>query len=238
MPTRSDKKPQLSRKDAKAVQNQFKDQEAMASSPTGFAHESILKNFPDMKPGDVLRVKGIQPDQVNQLFLATKSPQLSLLEKRIAEFDIPAWPGQALFERVFVYRLPDQGADSETYIPGGAIVKAEMVHENQKARSPRGVIVSAGLGALDVMAAHGMQVGELVWISPHVAHRFDLGKDSSGHSIEFYFMNVGDIISSEDVLTRLSEEDLRVTCIEGEHRFYDASGTIERNDPSSSPDDI
>jgi hypothetical protein len=152
-----------------------------------------------------------------------------LLGKRIDEFSIPPWPGQALFERVVVFRVPDESAASETFIPDGRIVKVSSTRDRDEVRSPRGVVVSAGLRAMEILTDHGMQVGELVWLAPHLPYRFEVGKTKEGASIEFLFCNVGDIVLSEDLVNRV---------VHGKAAQYlDVSGK-KRKDPIANPDDI
>lgn len=133
-----------------------------------------------------------------------------LLMKRMLELDIPAWPGQACFERVIVYKIPDEASAGETFAADGVIIKPDNRRETDKDRSPRGIIVSAGLAAMDVLVSNGMEIGELVWFSPHVPYRFEVGKRADGAKLEFYFMNVGDIVLSEDILQRVVDEKLKL----------------------------
>jgi hypothetical protein len=149
------------------------------------------------------------------------------------ELDIPAWPGQACFERVIVYRIPDEGSASETFASDGVIIKPETRRETDKDRSPRGVIVSAGLAALDVLVSNGMQIGELVWFAPHVPFRFEVGKRSDGTKLEFYFMNVGDIVLSEDILQRVVAGDLKLGRTGSQHVYNDEP----RSEPTHAPDE-
>jgi hypothetical protein len=149
-----------------------------------------------------------------------------LLKARLREYDVPSWPGETPFARVLVYRIPDEAAASETFVPGGVIVKAETKRDVDIARSPRGIIVSAGLEAMDIMHDHGMALGDLVWIAPHSPYRFDFGKDEKGRSIEFYFLYVGDICLDEDVSARLADGTIKLaTNTDGKH-VYDWAGEM------------
>jgi len=171
---------------------------------------------------------------------------VELLAKRIGELGIPPWPAQAMFERVLIYRIPDEEAASETY-GETQILKPETRVAVDKSRSPRGIIVSAGLRALDIMRSNGMRLGELVWFSPHVPTRFEVAKDDGGQPVEFYFMNVGDVIMSEDVLERLvpdedGDSELVVTCNRqtGFRHTYLQDGAVSLGnfEPTHSPDEI
>ena len=154
-----------------------------------------------------------------------------LLSKRMQEFDIPPWPGEACFERVIVYCIPDRYAAREK-TEGGLYIPTQRV-DTDKARSPRGIVVSAGLKALDVLRSNGMDLGELVWFAPHVPFRYVVGTNGK-QDIEFKFMNVGDIVLSEDVLGKVLEGELVPTSINGKYTY---SG-VTRTDPTEFPDGI
>jgi hypothetical protein len=154
-----------------------------------------------------------------------------LLEKRVNELNIPAWPGQACFERVIIYRIPDEESASEK--TEGGLWKAPSRVDIDKDRSPRGVVVSAGLAAMDVLVSNGMQLGELVWFAPHVPFRFVVGRKNN-QDIQFYFMNVGDIVLSEDILQRAVDGDLKLERrMNGQH-VYNGE---QRAEPTHTPDE-
>jgi len=170
-----------------------------------------------------------------------------LLARRIAEHNIPPWPAQALYERVLIFRIPDNESAKETIGETG-LYKPETRVDIDKNRSPRGVVVSAGLRALDILRCQGMELGELVWFAPHVPFRFRTSANGV-QDVEFYFMNVGDIIMSEDVLGRLApaegEEKAELEIVCGKttgfrHMMLDTATLSVRAlaDPTHSPDEI
>ena len=161
----------------------------------------------------------------------------ALLMQCMKEFNIPPWPGQALFERVLIYIVPSEEEASETFAPGGAIIKPDTKREIDKARSPRGVIVSAGLAAMDILRGNGMQVGEVVRVAPFVPYRYDCGKDSEGRPIEFMFCNVADVVLSEDILQRLADGELEVKGSNGKHVYVYEDEPLQRAEPTHSPDE-
>lgn len=162
----------------------------------------------------------------------------SLLDRRIAEYDIPMWPGEACFSRILVYRIPDKAAKRETFVEGGAIVMPDTVHSNNEFRSPRGIIVSAGLQAMDVLRGNGMQLGEMIWMSSHSPWRFQVDTKKDGKDVEFYFMQAGDVTLSEDLLAARQAGKIRVELRDGKHQLVIADDRIPRFDPPSHPDDM
>jgi hypothetical protein len=164
--------------------------------------------------------------------------EFALLAERITEFRIPPWPGQAQFERVLIYRIPDEGAANEKFGEDSLIFKPDSRKAVDVSRSPRGVIVSAGLQAMDILRGNGMQIGDLVWFAPHVPTRFETGRDDRG-PIEFFFMNVGDIVVDEDTLARVVDGDLSSAfTVDGRHAYSKKGELLDRKSPATYPDDI
>lgn len=133
-----------------------------------------------------------------------------LLKDRIKEFHIPPAPGQALFDEVLIFQIPDEEKGAETFGKESKIIKPMTKKDADEKRCPRGVIVSAGLGAMDKLRDHGMQLGEMVRFSPHVYTRFELDHDAQGREQYMPFMTVGDIKVSEDVPGRLVSGELEL----------------------------
>jgi hypothetical protein len=150
------------------------------------------------------------------------------LKSRIEKYSIPPWPGQALYHRVFIWNVPDEFAAADR--SEGGIIYTDERHELEKSRCPRGVIVSAGQGALEVMASHGMQLGDMVYFSPHNLYRLQVNRKGG----EFRFMDIGEVVSDVDLLLRMHEgEDEKMrTAYSGE------SPTKERTDPEVYADSI
>jgi hypothetical protein len=152
-----------------------------------------------------------------------------LLGKRMQEFDIKPWPGQAMFERVVVFQVPDEELAGEKVSKDSMIYKPVTTQQSDEYRSPRGVIVSAGIQSLKVMCDHGMQIGDIVWLAPHLPYRFVVGKTSAGLDITVFFLNVGDIVLDEDVLQRVAD---------GKLNCYLDPDYGDRANPTTNGDDI
>src|SRR3990167_5395868 len=143
---------------------------------------------------------------------STKQVEFSLLEKRIEEFQLPRCPYQPAFDRIAVVVVPEDKAARDSFIKGGVIVKPKQTKDWETNTSARGVLVAAGLGALDVLRSHGMEVGHVVWVarlSPwrHVIER----SEKTGGDVEMLFMRVGDIVGSEDTLKTVQAGELKIT---------------------------
>lgn len=159
----------------------------------------------------------------------------SLLDAAIEEYGIPPWPYEAAFDRVIVYSLPEAKATRDTFIEGGIIYKVEAKKEDDKRQSPRAVLVSAGLGAMDVLRSHFMGLGHVLWVarlSPW-RHEVEMGKD--GKPVSFMFLRVGDIVGSETLQAWIRAGRVRVTVDQqGVHHYEAEDGAlVPRFDPPS-----
>jgi hypothetical protein len=86
-----------------------------------------------------------------------------LLDKRRLEFGIPneVFEGQPIFDRVYIFQISDAHAQ-ETYVKGGTILMSDHAIKARKEITPRGVLVSAGLKALDALRSNGVEIGHIV----------------------------------------------------------------------------
>jgi hypothetical protein len=162
----------------------------------------------------------------------------SLLDQRIREYKIPQWPGQAMYGRIIVYRLPDKAAERKTFVPGGIIQKLDTTASDTKWRSPRGVIVSAGLQAMDILRGNGIGLGDIIWMASHTPWRFEVERTVDGQSIEFHFMQAGDVVISEDLIERMRNKTAKVEIRDGRHQLTLDDDVVPRFDPPSHPDDM
>jgi hypothetical protein len=162
---------------------------------------------------------------------------MSLLDDRVKEFSIPAWPGEAVYDRIIVFRVPDQSADRDTFVKGGLLVKPDDKKEQLKFRSPRGVVVSAGLKARDILESNGIGLGHLIWMASHSPFRFEVDVTEQG-SVEFFFMNAGDIILSEDLLEQRVKGLVSIEKRDGMNQLSIDGDALPRFDPPTFADTI
>jgi len=122
-----------------------------------------------------------------------------LLEKRRQEFLIPdgAFAAQPVFDRIWVFQIAEQSV--ETY-GSGLLVKPEIIGERELEASPRGVLVGAGLSALDKLRSHGMELGHVVRFT-HLAPFALMVDEVDGVQQWVRVMDVSYIVSSEDLET-------------------------------------
>ena|SRR6187399_298842 len=131
-----------------------------------------------------------------------------LLDERRLEFGITdgAFSRQAVFDRVFLWQIPMQKGDK--FESDSLIHMPESVQQREKARAPQGIIVSAGLRALDQLRSHGIDLGHKILFCHAAPYhiRYDSVLGLEQHLI---IVLAGDIIGSEDLATNLRTREVR-----------------------------
>lgn len=157
---------------------------------------------------------------------------MSLLDDRIKEFNLPPCPYQPAFDRFVLVTIPEPQAARDTFVEGGLLVTPESVRDRQKKASPRGVIVAAGLTAMDQLRGHGIGLGSIVWVARFSPWRHEVEKTKDGFSIEMMFLRASDVVGCEDTLKQLHDGELKIVYGEdGKHRYEASAGAIPRFDP-------
>jgi Co-chaperonin GroES (HSP10) len=124
------------------------------------------------------------------------------LEARMAKYGIKMPPFAAVFDRVLVY--PIDSADQPTSTAGGLIVPEMM---RKKAGAQMGVVVSAGVQAIEQLGSHGIAIGDIVLMarfSEYARAYFDL--DGRPHQV--FIIQAGEIVASADLKVEFDEGEL------------------------------
>jgi hypothetical protein len=151
-----------------------------------------------------------------------------LLDARRLEYGIidEAFGHQPVFDRILVWQVAMH--EEDTFMKGGAIVKPDWVRDRDKRSCPKGVLVSAGLSALDTLRSHGIDLGHVVstiaiapWTLPVAI--------VDGHWHELLMLRDGDIVGSDDLGFAIRGGAVKVNTIEGDkgalvHRYTDPDG--------------
>ena len=160
-----------------------------------------------------------------------------LLKQRIKQFKIPqgALDGQAVFLRVHVWQIADGDngeSEDEKFFKGTNILKPQAVQSNDRARAPRGVLISAGLEAMDFLVSNGMQLGDIVWFTRVSPWRRPVDGDGV-KTTEIVILYASDIIASETLAERIRNGAKYAQAKDGGHEFIDADGkSWARKDPA------
>lgn len=127
-----------------------------------------------------------------------------LLDERRLEFGIPngAFESYPTFDKVYIWQVALPGQGGESY-EGTSILKPEQTQSWERNTAPRGVLVSAGLQALDCLRSTGVEIGHLVRfkkMSPFIMPVAEF----EGKQLSVYVLRDGDIESSEDLAAAIN----------------------------------
>jgi hypothetical protein len=112
----------------------------------------------------------------------------------------------ALFEKVFVYQILDDGGD--TY-GGGLIHRTDQAKDDDRLKAPRGIVVSAGLKAADALMSNGVELGDIVTFTRGAVTRVRVGW-VDGHEVWVTVLYVDDISGCLGLAARIRSGELTV----------------------------
>lgn len=171
--------------------------------------------------------------RINEMVRETMSPAGSLglpklLDERRMEYAIPdaVFEEHAVYDRVLIWQIQVRFLEKKARNPKkGMIEFTENWKKLQQHEAPRGVIVTAGLLALDAIRSNGMDLGHVVNFG-RLAPFAKIVDEIGGHQMPLLIMSAGDIISSEDLPRMLKDRTVRVKFDEEtqQHLFVDENG--------------
>lgn len=128
------------------------------------------------------------------------SPELDEKRHRYGICD-EAFLAKPAFDRVYVKQIEPRYQEGKTY-GGTSLWMPETAQKRELQESCRGVLVSAGLKALDNLKSNGIQVGDTVeFIRFGIFHK-PICALSGGHLEYLLVLRDGDIIGSEEIVDR------------------------------------
>ena len=128
------------------------------------------------------------------------------------------------FDRILVFQISEH--EGETF-GGGAIIMAPTVAKREEVETPRGVIISAGLLALDHLRSNCIDIGHTVYFVQNAPWRIRVDVNR-GHLFHVMVLRDGDLIGSEDTQEAVRKGNLKVTYNKdtGQHVYADQDGNI------------
>ena len=164
-----------------------------------------------------------------------------LVDRKRRQYGIPdeAFFSQcAVFNRVLVAQIPEEEGD--TY-EGSVILKTEIAKKRDLVEAPRGVIVSAGLQALDELRSNGFDIGHTVGFTRLAPFRRPFAT-IGGERLTLIVLVAGDIVDSEDLGQALKSRRARVVAKPNEegvmiHQFVDENGKVWSPIEAAVPED-
>lgn len=158
-----------------------------------------------------------------------------LLEKRRCQYGIPdiAFEQVALYNWILVHQIPpkwDEDGGGERF-SGTSILKPQTRQSRDEKESSRGIIVSAGMAARDVLRSHGVDLGHVisfVRVAPWIRPTGYFG----GVEYNLMVLRDGDLITSEDTQDALRSGKVRIAYDEEKHQHYFVDESGKRWNPS------
>lgn len=119
------------------------------------------------------------------------------------------------FSNISLYQLPPF-MHGELVSKDSMILVPETAAERERLQAPRGVLLDAGLSAMDVLTTNGYMLGDIVYfvrMSP-----WEVSVDIvAGREERMVVMPVGSLVSSEDLARRLQAGEVKVVYDEHDH---------------------
>jgi hypothetical protein len=127
-----------------------------------------------------------------------------LLDRRRVEHVIPegAFRFQAAYDRIYVYQIAEWDLTADAKWGDTSIIMPQTAREYHHRETPRGIIVSAGLQAEEVLYGNGMAVGHIVRFIRNAPWAMPVD-NINAKPYHVFVMRDGDITGSEDLMANL-----------------------------------
>jgi hypothetical protein len=121
------------------------------------------------------------------------------------------------FDRIFVFPLDP--FDQDEKIPGSSLYRAQLTKQKDLQEGYRGVLISAGLTAMDRLMSHGYELGDIVMTNKNVpfARRVE---QLEGFDMFVLVMRDGDLAGNET---------LQADIVAGKRQVIDVGGDVGYN---------
>lgn len=184
--------------------------------------DSLRKHNAEQKS---LAERGIVAKSIEDKLEASLLPRGSfnipmLLDERRFQYGIPngCFDQYPVFDKVYVWQIPTN--ERATYTSGGAILRPDAVVSHDRNTAPRGVIVSAGLQALDSLRSTGIDVGHIIRFKKF-APFIQTVDEIDGKELQVMVIRDGDIVASEDLAAAYHKKLLTIVNVATDATGYD-----------------
>lgn len=135
---------------------------------------------------------------------------MSKLAERRRMYSIPELPYLPMGKVALVFRIPSaEKTAGGLYIP-----------ETDREPKPVGVLLAAGLQAMDVLRDHLVEIGDIVWFGKFAGWEHEVKRIAEGKGEQILQLKVDDILGSVDAMERFgSTHALAFDEEEGEHYY-------------------
>lgn len=143
-----------------------------------------------------------------------------LLDKRRLEYLIPngAFESYPAFDKIYIWQLST--VEGNTYAKGGKIVMPDQIIAAKRNTAPRGILISAGLKAMDALYSSGFEIGHIVRFKK-MAPFIQPVDMIEGHELTVMVLRDGDVVSSEDLASSIHSRKTKIVNIGAKDNRYD-----------------
>ena len=143
-----------------------------------------------------------------------------LLDSRRLQYLIPngAFEIAPAFDRIWIWQIST--TEGETYAKNGKIVMPEQIIAARRQTAPKGILISAGLKAMDALYSTGIEIGHIVMFKKLAPFCMPV-EEIDGHPLTVMVMRDGDIEGSYDMATAINERKGRIVNIGADKNIYD-----------------
>jgi hypothetical protein len=133
----------------------------------------------------------------------------AILEERRQQHLIPdgCFRIQPLYDWLILYQLGRQDMEEGSTWGDGPILKSVNAQKVAQNESPRAILVSAGLGALDTLSSHGICLGDVVFMVRNAPWAIQVDVIGS-ERLYARICRDADIAAGEDLMKRLNSGEL------------------------------
>lgn len=157
----------------------------------------------------------------------------SLLDARRIEFSLPdcVFQCRPVYDRIYVAQCEER-SDGK-YQRDGLIFKPETAKARDLYTVPRGILVSAGLMAMDALRSNGIELGHFVRFAKLGLFRYVVDK-IAGQDVEILILTAGDITGSEDLEKNIRSGRMEIMFDrdQAKHHFFDNQHGEHLSNPS------
>lgn len=171
--------------------------------------------------------KRLEEEAAKHFPVVAPFPIPPLLDNKRRKYGIPlsAFTSQPMFDQILVWQIPVD--ESKTY-GDSKLVKTDTTLKAELTEAPRGIIVAAGLTALDQLASHGCGIGHTIYFYQIAPLRMRL-PPLAGKTPSLVMIQARYVFGSEELAEGLKNRKVRTISRENadgvqEHFFCDENG--------------
>lgn len=187
-----------------------------------------VKNEGDIVNDEKQIAEQVEAIQARQSKPGTYDYLSPLLDRRRIQHVIPEgiFRFHAAFDRIYISQLAEWDQQANATWGDTSILMPQTTRQYKERETPRGIIVSAGLQAQEVLRSNGMAVGHIIRFIRNAPWRMPCD-NIKGVEYGVFIMRDGDITGSEDLAANLKAGKVKQTWHEVPRALPDGTTILE-----------